>query len=462
MGRIRRDPFVLVLFGATGDLAKRKLYSALFRLVRSKKISRDFKVVGIARSTLTDAHFRRIVFESTNFKCNNQFLKKFFYQRVDMHEPGGLDHVESYLKQLKADYAGNIIFYLSLHPMLFENALTQLMHSGLFAFDDESRIAFEKPFGMDAASCKTLNTLILEQGSEEKVYRIDHYLNYKMVRNILAVRFSNHFFEKIWNKDFIDHVQIIANEKIGLEGRNAYFGDSGVLKDMFQTHLLQLASLVGIEEPDSLKREDLSKSKVDFLKNITLDETCFLVKGQYHGFCKDLGTDSSIETCMGLKLFVDNERWRGVPFYFKSGKGLDEKVTRIYIRLKKSDSKIFKKGVLPNSILITISGDEGVSVRFNVYHSFKDDMLEPVFMSFLENKDLRKKHAHPYDRLLYRVIRFDNKGFVTGEEAEACWAVYEQVMRALDSPRLVYYYPGSKGPSELFSLMRADGRRWLV
>ena len=499
------SPSALVIFGASGDLAKRKLLPAVYELAREKLLPENFALVGYARSEMSDeqfrAEFKQSVEKFARTKPVDQALLGKLTQAVYYHtgDYGSADAHATLAKKLeeidsKHGTGGNRLFYLSTPPETFEpiieNLGRQVAGLGRRAEDASAtkapasrRIIIEKPFGTDLATAKELNGQLHKHFRESQVFRIDHYLGKETVQNLMVLRFANSIFEPIWNYKYIDHVQITVSETLGVGSRGGYYDKSGATRDMVQNHIFQLLALVAMEPPAALDAVSIRDEKTKVYKSIRpirpeqVDQ--FTVRGQYgtgehagqktDGYTKEKGVpaDSRTETFSAMKLFVDNWRWSGTPFYLRTGKFLSEKISEVVVRFRSPPLTLFQKQcetpVYPNDLIIRVQPDEGISWRINGKVPGGAVNIKPVQLDFLYKTTFNVEPPEAYERLIYDAMLGDQTLFIRGDEVEAAWAVIDPVEQGWAKSKLAPrpYAPGSWGPKESHQLIELDGRRWL-
>lgn len=462
-----------VIFGATGDLTKRKLLPALYNLEAEKRLPEDFEIIAVGRRDYTsDIYKEKALTEINNYSRKkphieiwDELQKKLNYLKMDFTAEDEYLKLRSFLSEAK-----QIIFYFAVTPEYFETITVNLENRVMPELNTSPRFVIEKPFGHDLASAKLLNKLLENTFGEKNIYRIDHYLGKEMTQNILFIRFANTIFEPLWNKDYIEQVQIISSEKIGVENRGSYYEGSGALRDMFQSHLLQLLSLIAMEKPESLATEAVRDQKVKVLsslKPLSADEIDnYLVFGQYEGNKeipayreeKNVSKNSETETFVALKLFLDSERWRNVPFYIMSGKRLPEKKTEIIIEFKKLPSP-YKDNIKNNLLVFKIQPEEGIYFQFNAKRLGTTDEIVPVKMDFCQNCEVGINSPEAYERLLYDVIHGDSARFARWDEVEYSWRFVEKLEKV--KRKLYFYPPFTWGPKEAREMIAKDGKYWF-
>jgi glucose-6-phosphate 1-dehydrogenase len=473
-------PISIVIFGASGDLAQRKLVPSLFHLYRKGRLPKQFRIVGYGNTAFSDDQFRSHLEEGmkqfASFKYTDEEWKTFapnlVYQQGRYTDLADFKKLGTYLKDWETNSA-NRIYYMATPPGVFPNIIDLLgLTDQLKEYNGWRRVVIEKPFGTDFASAHSLNEQIHKTLNEKQIYRIDHYLGKETVQNILVARFANTIFEPLWNRNYIDHVEITVAEKVGVEHRGRFYDNVGVMRDMFQNHLLQLTSLVAMEPPASFDATALRNEKVKVLTSIrpmTAEEaTRRTVRAQYNGYRNEDGVDpsSTTPTYAAVKLQIDNWRWQGVPFYLRSGKNLKEKLTQITIEFKEPPHLLFptKDGRLtPNMLVLYLQPDEGIHWRFEAKVPDTVSDLRSVDMEF-HYADSFGKTAIPeaYERLLLDTITGDASLFTRADEVEAAWGLIDPIIEAWKSngQALAFYEPNSWGPKESDDMLARDKRKW--
>ncbi|MDN5326072.1 MAG: glucose-6-phosphate 1-dehydrogenase [Moorella sp. (in: firmicutes)] len=490
----RLDNSLLVIFGGTGDLARRKLYPALFNLFVDGFLPPALRVIAVGRRDFTRDSFRQEILLPSleTFSRRTAYLNTYFrpfatrlhYFRTDIYEPGGYTRLGQFLVEIEEEEAGcrgNRIFYLAVAPEHFGPVVRNLKETGLVPARGWQRVVIEKPFGHDLPSATELNRQLRAAFSEKEIYRIDHYLGKEMIQNIMVIRFANTFFEPVWNNKYIDHVQITSAETAGVEDRGSYYDRAGALRDMVQNHLLQLVTLVAMEPPASLATEAVRDEKVKVLRSLKPLNIAAVgknaIRGQYgageidgqgvppYRQEREVDPHSITETFVALKLFIENFRWAGVPFYLRTGKRLPVKVTEIIIQFKSlPDILYFKEyGELrPNLLVIRVQPLEGVFVQLNAKRPGNNNYIAPIRLDFCQNCEVGVNSPEAYERLLYDVMRGDPTLFTRWDEVEAAWQFVDPIASAwaVRPPLFPNYAAGQWGPPAARELLIRDGRHW--
>ncbi|HZL34347.1 MAG TPA: glucose-6-phosphate dehydrogenase [Tepidisphaeraceae bacterium] len=488
-------PCTLVIFGASGDLAKRKLIPAVYEMAREKLLPQQFVLVGFSRSPMTDAQYQAECREAVQKFARTQPVDAQIWKRIEQNicyiqgDYGSeADHTKLHETLLKLDKekqtAGNRLFYLSTPPNTFEPIINCLgKQQQARATGGWERIIIEKPFGRDLASARMLNGLLHNYFPEEQVFRIDHFLGKETVQNLMVMRFGNAIFEPLWNYKYIDHVQITVSETLGVGMRGGYYAQSGATRDMVQNHMFQLMALVAMEPPAALDAVSIRDEKVKVFKSIRPIRADhveqFTVRGQYGpgeaagqktgGYRKekDVPADSKTETFSALKLYIDNWRWSGMPFYLRTGKFLPEKLSEIVVRFRSPPLTLFQKQcespVYPNDLIIRVQPEEGISWRLNAKVPGGSLSIKSVALDFLYKTTFNVEPPEAYERLIYDAMVGDQTLFIRGDEAEAAWAVIDPIEQgwAKSKKEPEIYVPGTWGPKSSIDLIERDGRRWL-
>jgi glucose-6-phosphate 1-dehydrogenase len=478
-----KEPVLIFLFGATGDLARRKLYSALYRLYTRDQ---EFAVIGLARRAHTDESFRDLINDSLPSEAGQRkhFLARFYYKRLDITRPESFDTLKKFSDELDTRYQlqGNRIFYLSLAPCYFAEAAKNLKKAGISSTPGWKRLIIEKPFGHNLESSKELNESLLHAFKEDEIYRIDHYLGKEMVQNIEVLRFANPIFEAIWNRRYISNVQITLSETLGVGDRANYYDQTGALLDMVQNHIMQLLTLVAMEPPTRFETNDVRYEKVKVLKAIrpmninNIVEQ--IVRGQYsRGMTADreklpayidennISSDSDTETFVAARFLIDNYRWQGVPFYIRTGKRMAEKSTQIVIQFKKLPKNPYFHNINhvgPNLLVIYISPDEGLSLKLNVKENGNAGNTVPISLKFRNSELAMENMQDAYERLMADCINGDSTNFTRWDEVAYSWEIIDSIVDSWKKRRVPvdYYEAGSMGPTSADELLEKNGHHW--
>ena len=493
-------PCTMVIFGASGDLTQRKLLPALYALARMQRLAPTFHVIGVANVPWDTDQFRRQMgqavqqFASPDDQVGRgtdagwaAFAGRMQFLSGDFDEPALFTKLAAMLRAIP-EGGGNVLFYLATPPSLIAVIGDQLGRAGLGQFSPRgwTRIIVEKPFGRDLASARGLNQALHKVFQEEQIFRIDHYLGKETVRNIIVFRFANGIFEPIWNRRYIDHVQITVAEAIGIERRGKYYEEAGALRDMVQNHLLQVLSIVAMEAPVRFESTPVRDEKVKLIHSIrpllpphagSYDDVA--IRGQYGpGFVggeavvgyrqeADVAPDSACETYVALKLQIENWRWAGVPFYLRSGKRLPKRVSEVAIQFKSPPflmfQDVFPEAIEANVLVIRIQPDEGISLRFEAKVPGTDMRLRPVKMDFQYGTSFGEPQPEAYETLLLDAMLGDGMLFARYDQVEAAWALTTPLLEAWEAggaPSFPNYASGSWGPEAAEEFIERDGRRW--
>jgi glucose-6-phosphate 1-dehydrogenase len=482
----RPEPCAMVIFGASGDLTKRKLFPALYALAYRDLLPENFGVVGVARSKLSDDEFRDRMKAAVQEFGRDEFREDVWgWLAGGMHystsEVSGLDEIDPVVDALRdlderRGTKGNRVYYLAVPPDAFEPIVETLGKRRVA--QGWTRLIVEKPFGHDLESARELNALLQRNFEENEIFRIDHYLGKETVQNMLAFRFSNGIFEPIWNRQFIDHVQITVAEAMGIEARAAYYEKAGAIRDIFQNHMLQLLALTAMEPPIDFTPDSVRNEKVKVLKSMHTPGPKHIVRGQYGrgyvegeevpGYREESGVDpnSMTETYVAAKLFVDNWRWADIPFYVRAGKRLARRETTIEIQFKRAPHPPFADAMAremrPNALVFHIQPDEGVSLAVGAKVPGQGMQIRTVHMDFAYGGAFRMALPEAYERLILDAMRGDATLFTRSDEIEEQWSLVDAIIAtwSRDRPAFPNYAAGTWGPAAADELLRRDGREW--
>ena len=488
------EPCTVVLFGASGDLAKRKVIPAMYDLAIHSGLGPRYAILGFARTPMSEESFRTTLGDAAKSisevgpidpKQWDDFASNLYYGPGDYANPDAYSQLAKRLTELEAakNIGGNRLFYLSTPPEVYPDIVEQLGRAGLARPSSPNswvRIIIEKPFGRDLASAKTLNQIVLNVFDEKQVYRIDHYLGKDTVQNLLVLRFGNGIFEPLWNRNYVDHVQITASETLGVERRGGFYETAGALRDMIQSHVLQLTSLVAVEPPASFDATAVRNEKLKVLQSIRPFDLEMVaqavVRGQYSpgklgdkpvsGYREEPNVNpaSKTETFVAGKLLIDNWRWAGVPFYLRTGKRLAKRTTEIMIQFRRAPHIVFReKEIEPNRLILNIQPDEGISVSFGAKRPGTEMRIGNVTMNFSYREGFGDASRSAYATLLNDCVRGDATLFDRGDSVEAAWSLVDPIIdvwSAAKSATVPQYPSGSWGPRESDLLLEREGRHW--
>ena len=475
-------PTSIIIYGATGDLSQRKLIPALYNLFIKERLSKTFVILGLGRKAWQTAEFRQSMHEAVSTHAAatfNQASWDAFATHLH-YQPGNFTAIEDYDKlhaklSLLEGGPANRLYYLAMPPRFYEPIIDSLGESGMARESDKTgwrRVIIEKPFGRDLASAQALNKSVHRFLTEDQIYRIDHYLAKETVQNIMVFRFGNSIFEPLWNRNYIDHIQITAAETVDVGSRASYYDRAGVLRDMFQNHLLQLLSIVAMEPPASRYAESLRNEKVKTLASVRrpTPETVATdtVRAQYDGYLQADGipADSQTPTFAMVPLYIDNWRWQGVPFYLRSGKALAQKLTEITIQFKPAPHMLFaqKREVPGNTLTLTIQPDESIHLRMETKVPDTVAELRPANLHFHYHDTYEGQIPEAYERLLHDALKGDASLFTRDDEVEFAWRIIDPILNGWASeqaPPMATYQAGDWGPIEADQHLAKDGRAWL-
>ena len=483
MSNPNADPSILVIFGASGDLTRRKLLPAIYNLAESGLLPESFAILGIARPPIDQPAYRAQMRELVN-QAEGEPLEpdkwqkiedRLYYVSGEFDDPGLYERVVEALAEIRQRHSvpPNYLFYLATPPDLFAVVGRHLAAAGLTSEDEGwRRVVIEKPFGYDLESARALNFELTRGLRESQIYRIDHYLGKETVQNILAFRFANGIFEPVWNRRYVDHVQMTVAEEDGIGSRGTYYDKAGALRDIVQNHMFQLMTLVAMEPPVSFHAEDVRDEKVKVLHAVTPlsadDVRQQLVRAQYLGYRdeKSVAPDSHTETFVAMRLLLDNWRWAGVPFYLRTGKRLPRRSTEISVHFKRAPFTLFRETPVqhtnPNVLVLRIQPDECISLSFDAKVPGPLERLATVTMDFSYAGYFKVEPSTGYETLLFDAMSGDQTLFHRMDIVEAGWGVVQPVLDGWrqDGSPIPTYRGGSAGPAEADRLMQQDGRTW--
>lgn len=477
------SPFVMVIFGATGDLAKTKLFPALFSLFKQKELGEKFYIVGFARREFSNEKFRELVSEMLGDKNGElkNFLKNIYYQQGTFEKNEGYEQLIKTLEKFDKEVGACItrLFYLATPPNNYEGILDKLQSTKLSEGCGQgsskwTKVIIEKPFGKDLQTARSLDKKIGEIFEERQIFRVDHYLGKETMQNMIAFRFANSIFEPVWNNQHIDHVQITWAEKEGVEGRGGFFDGVGMLRDVAQNHLLQIMSTVTMEQPRSFSKEGVRDARAAAIKAIKCpqDVSLSIVRGQYEGYLKeeDVEKNSKTETYVAMKLFVESERFKGIPFYLRAGKKMPKNEVNIHIVFIQTCHILFKEFGCPeegNILTIRIRPDEGIAMRFVAKAPGQKVKLQTVDMDFSYKEEFGTIGGDAYEKLLLDIFAGDQMLFNRSDELESSWDFITDVLKGWEkqnkssSFKIPVYKKGTWGPAGAEDLIGKDGKKWI-
>ena len=493
---IKCPPPVFIIFGATGDLNSRKITPALYNLFLDNWLPEQFAIIGTGRTPLTNESFREKMLEGVNEHSRNgkvakekwaAFVARIFYQVADVKDAKAYQEFATRIRQHEADWqqTPQVIYYLAVAPNFFPVIAANIAKNKLSENPDHTRIVVEKPFGHDLESAKSLNQLLSQNFEEKQIYRIDHYLGKETVQNIMAFRFANSILEPIWNRNYIEHVQISVTEKLGVEDRGDYYEGAGALRDMVQNHALQLLCLLAMETPINFNAEEVRNRKVEVLRAMRpftpeqIRNTT--VRGQYSGgwiegkavvgYREENKVDpqSNTETFTAFKFFVDNWRWNGVPFYVRTGKHLHQTASIISIQFRDVPHRVFPEGAADNwqqnRLIISIQPEMSIRLQLQAKRPGLDMILNTVDMVFNYEGTYSSEAPEAYETLLLEIMMGDQTLFMRADQVEAAWELLMPVLTSWESKKSLSfpnYSAGSWGPELAEALIARDGYHWFT
>ena len=475
------QPAILTLFGTTGDLAQKKLYPALFALHQAKQLDSQSKIIGVGRRDWDHDIYRETVAasirqsEPISAEDLALFTSRFFYHRMDITDETAYEALWQASDQIEqsSTTGGNRIYFLAIAPDLFPLVSKQIGKRKNRKTQSFRRLMIEKPFGQDLPSAKAFNQVLRSVFDEHEIYRIDHYLGKEMLQNILILRFANRLFEPAWNHDHIDHIQISVLEPFGIGQRSGYYDQSGALRDMVQSHLLQLVALLTMNRPEKLEPDFIRREKVRVLRSLVpFDDARArqdVILAQYAGGSKmrayreekGIPEASRTETYTAMRLWIDHERWQNVPIYIRTGKRLNQSVAKITVVFRRQDYLNDAQGGEANTLVIRIQPEEGIDLRFNIKQPGMTARITQAHMNACQNCQSSPASPQAYEKLLYDAWSGDLSLFTGWDEIEATWTLIDSIQNCRDQLPLYLYPAGTEGPAAASRLIGRDGRSWL-
>src|SRR3954452_9742240 len=472
-----------VIFGASGDLTHRKLVPALYHLFRKGRLPKDTRIVGFSRTAFSHEEWRSDLAKAVARYVGNdfdpalwdRFAQNIYYHAGDIGQADDFTTLATLLREIERSDTSTRVYYLATAPQFYEAAVNQLGRSGLAdESSGERRVIIEKPFGTDLASAQHLNAAVRAVFRERQVYRIDHYLGKETVQNLLVLRFANTIFEPIWNRNYIDHVQITVAEEVDVSRRAGYYDQAGVLRDMFQNHLLQLVMITAMEAPVRYEADAVRNEKVKVLQAVrpmrSADVQQDTIRGQYRDYANTDGVraGSHTATFAAVKLWIDNWRWQGVPFYLRSGKAMSCRTTQIVVQFNEPPHMLFPDGpksvIDSNRLVIQVQPAEGIQLEFQTKVPDAGMRLRQTDLDFRYQREFRGMIPEAYERLLLDALEGDASLFARADEVEASWAICDPILaewQRSDKPPLHIYEPSLWGPEDSTQWMADQGRQWF-
>lgn len=461
----------IIILGITGDLSKKKLIPAVYRLINEKKLN-DFSIIGIGRRDIDKLDILKNAKQYTiDVKDNiwNKLEKRFHYFKANLSEYKSVYELHDYVNAIeeKNNLSGERIFYMATSPELFIPISKSLNKCKLG--NEKSKFIFEKPFGNDIESAVMINKEISKLFDEKQIYRIDHYLGKEIIQNISIARFNNEILEPLWNTKYIDHVQIVLNENFGIESRGAFYDSYGAIRDVVQNHMLQILSLVGMERPKRMDAKNIREEKVNVLKAIPDIKKKDFVKAQYEKYTKTDGVNknSTTETFVAMKLLINNERWNGVPFYLLTGKEMSKKTAYVYIEFRQLQCQLMDEGCIhkPNYLILEIQPKEGFYFQLNAKAPGSNN-IEPVKMEFSHSCSFGPNSPEAYQNLFEEIINGNQSMFVRSDEIEEQWRIIDSIntnnSKNNDKKKPLEKYEKGNLPKSAIDLIQKDGREWHI
>ncbi|HSW89938.1 MAG TPA: glucose-6-phosphate dehydrogenase [Patescibacteria group bacterium] len=470
------DSFTLILLGATGDLSRRKIWPSLYDLFAHGAFEASFSIVAVGRTSHGDASFRKYVAEvlvEKDQKHLDEFVEHIHYSETDATSSAGAAKLDKDLQKFEAEgMSPNRIFHLAILPELYGKVSKLLFENNLHKSKGWVRLLIEKPFGTSLSSAKELDVILKKGLGEDQIFRTDHYLAKETVQNILAFRFGNGLLEPIWNRDFIDHIEIHQLEEIGVEGRGKFYDNTGTLHDVVQNHLLQVLAVTTMDRPDMFTAGQVREKRAKLLQGIKVytnreEVAQYVVRGQYEGYKEIQHVDphSTTETFVALRLEIEQERWQGVPIYIRAGKKLGVKTSEVSIVFKQPKSSLFPldeaSKSYPTILTLRLSPNEGIAWQMAVKKPGMNMSLEPLTLA-AQFSQLKSGLMEPYEKILLDAYKGDQTLFASSHEVEAQWRFVDPISLAWQDPEFAPnpYPPGSNGPADSDALLERDGRKW--